>query len=255
MTRIRNPTDRRPKSAAARGFGRPDPGSPQHRGDGNRVFKVRLSASPECASMSLFGEPMRWMTSVAAAILLADVHNRRRRVFRLDLEGGDESIFCVHGNVVRLSIKFKPDCKVHWRASLFIFSPGFETNSSPRKITTLARTSILTTEFPAHVGKTSERDDSHNVSTNEMGVFVRCFSDGVRWVDHRTALQGPSPTCLARVLGRLRRVRGERRRCHRSGGLGVKSARPSGDASATDIRARRVRFAYDQTGSTRDRTR
>jgi hypothetical protein len=26
MTRIRSPTDRRPESAAARGFGRPDPG-------------------------------------------------------------------------------------------------------------------------------------------------------------------------------------------------------------------------------------
>jgi hypothetical protein len=74
------------------------------------------------------------MTRVAAAILLANVHNHRRRVFGLDLKRSDESIFCVHRDVVRLSIKFKPDGKVHWRASyvhlLNSIPPGFETISS-----------------------------------------------------------------------------------------------------------------------------
>jgi hypothetical protein len=65
------------------------------------------------------------MTPVAAAILLANVGNHRRRVFALDLERSDERIFRVHRDVVRLSIEFKPDGKAHCRASsLFISLTG-----------------------------------------------------------------------------------------------------------------------------------
>jgi hypothetical protein len=63
---------------------------------------------------------MRWVTRVAAAILLANVRNQRLRVFSLDLKRGDERIFCVYSDVIRLAFKFKPDGKLHWRASLFI---------------------------------------------------------------------------------------------------------------------------------------
>ena len=64
--------------------------------------------------MSLFSEPMRWVTRVAAAILLANVRNQRLRVFSLDLKRGTERIFCVYSDVVRLTFKFQPNGKLHW---------------------------------------------------------------------------------------------------------------------------------------------
>jgi hypothetical protein len=59
---------------------------------------------------------MRWVTCVAAPILLADVGNHRFRAFSLDPKRGDERIFGVHGDAVRLSFQFKPDGELHWRA-------------------------------------------------------------------------------------------------------------------------------------------
>ena len=60
---------------------------------------------------------MRWVTCIAAPILLADVGNHRFGVFSLDLKRGDERIFGVHGDVVRLPLQFKPDSKLHRHAS------------------------------------------------------------------------------------------------------------------------------------------
>jgi transposase InsO family protein len=59
--------------------------------------------------MSVFGERMRWVTCFAAPILLADVGDYRFRAFSLDLKRGNECIFGVHGDAVRLSFQFKPD--------------------------------------------------------------------------------------------------------------------------------------------------
>ena len=56
---------------------------------------------------------MRWMTCVAAPILLADVGDHCFGVFSLDLKRGDERIFGVHGDVVRLPFQFKPDRELH----------------------------------------------------------------------------------------------------------------------------------------------
>jgi hypothetical protein len=56
---------------------------------------------------------MRWVTSVAAPILLANVGDQRFRAFSLDPKRGDERIFGVHGDAVRLSFQFKPDGELH----------------------------------------------------------------------------------------------------------------------------------------------
>jgi hypothetical protein len=61
--------------------------------------------------MSVFDECMRWVTYIAAPILLADVGDPCFGVFSLDLKSGDERIFGVHSDVVRLPLQFKPDGK------------------------------------------------------------------------------------------------------------------------------------------------
>jgi hypothetical protein len=60
---------------------------------------------------------MRWVTCVAAPILLADVGDHCFGVFSLDLKRGDERIFGVYGDVVRLPFQFKPDGELHPHAS------------------------------------------------------------------------------------------------------------------------------------------
>ena len=67
--------------------------------------------------MRVFAERMRWVTRIAAPVLLADVGDRRFGMFGLDLKSGDERIFGVHGDVAGLPLQFKPDCKLHQRAS------------------------------------------------------------------------------------------------------------------------------------------
>ena len=67
--------------------------------------------------MSVFDERMRWVTRIAAPILLADIGDHRFGVFSLDLKSGDERIFGVHGDVVRLPLQFKPNGKLHQPAS------------------------------------------------------------------------------------------------------------------------------------------
>jgi hypothetical protein len=59
---------------------------------------------------------MRGVTCIAAPILLADVGDHRFGVFSLDLKRGDERIFGVHCDVVRLPFQFKPDGKLHQHA-------------------------------------------------------------------------------------------------------------------------------------------
>jgi hypothetical protein len=68
-----------------------------------------------CLLRKVFGELMRRVTSVATTILLANVRNHRVRVFCFDFKRGDERIFCGHGDVVDLSLKLKPNGKLHWR--------------------------------------------------------------------------------------------------------------------------------------------
>jgi hypothetical protein len=80
-------------------------------------FPSKLVSCRTCSSMLVFGEPMRWVTCIAAPILLADVGNHCFGVFSLDLKRGDERIFGVHGNVVRLPFQFKPDGELHPHAS------------------------------------------------------------------------------------------------------------------------------------------
>ena len=60
---------------------------------------------------------MRWVTCIAAPILLADVGDHCFGVFSLDLKRGDERIFGVHGDVVRLPFQFKPYGELHPHAS------------------------------------------------------------------------------------------------------------------------------------------
>ena len=67
--------------------------------------------------MLVFGEPMRWVTCIAAPILLADIGDHCFGVFSLDLKRGDERIFGFHGDVVRLPFQFKPDGELHPHAS------------------------------------------------------------------------------------------------------------------------------------------
>jgi hypothetical protein len=64
---------------------------------------------------------MRWVTCIAAPILLADVGDHRFGVFSLDLKRGVERIFGVHGDVVRLPFQFKPDGKLHRHASSSVY--------------------------------------------------------------------------------------------------------------------------------------
>jgi len=68
---------------------------------------------------------MRWVTCVAAPILLADVGDHCFGVFSLDLKRGDERIFGVHGDVVRLPFQFKPDGELHSHASYSHYSIHF----------------------------------------------------------------------------------------------------------------------------------
>jgi hypothetical protein len=56
---------------------------------------------------------MRWVTRIAAPILLADVSDHRFRMFGLDLKSGNERVFGVHGDVVRLPVQFKSNGKLH----------------------------------------------------------------------------------------------------------------------------------------------
>ena len=67
--------------------------------------------------MSVFVEHMRWVTRIAAPILLADVGDHRFGVFGLDLKSGNERVFGVHCDVVRLPVQFKPNGKLHLCAS------------------------------------------------------------------------------------------------------------------------------------------
>ena len=60
---------------------------------------------------------MRWVTCIAAPILLADVGDHCFGVFSFDLKRGDERIFGVHGDVVRFPFQFKPDGELHPHAS------------------------------------------------------------------------------------------------------------------------------------------
>jgi len=80
-------------------------------------FPPKLVSWRNCSSMLVFGEPMRWVTCIAAPILLADVGDHCFGVFSLDLKRGDERIFGVHGDVVRLPFQFKPDGELHPHAS------------------------------------------------------------------------------------------------------------------------------------------
>jgi len=80
-------------------------------------FPPKLVSWRNCSSMLVFGEPMRWVTCIAAPILLADVGDHCFGVFSLDLKRGDERIFGVHGDVVRLPFQFKPDGELHSHAS------------------------------------------------------------------------------------------------------------------------------------------
>jgi hypothetical protein len=82
------------------------------------------------ASISVVREPVRWVTRIAAAILLTDVCNDRLRVFSLDLKRRVERILCIHGDVVDSSLKLKPDCKLHWRTST-IQSSGLDAAPPP----------------------------------------------------------------------------------------------------------------------------
>ena len=76
-------------------------------------FPSKLVSCRYCSSMLVFGEPMRWVTCIAAPILLADVGDHCFGVFSLDLKRGDERIFGVHRDVVRLPFQFKPDGELH----------------------------------------------------------------------------------------------------------------------------------------------
>ncbi len=90
-----------------------------------------------CPSISVFVEHMRWVTRIAAPILLADVGDHRFRTFGLDLKSCNERVFGVHGDVVRLPVQFKSNGKLHLSAS---FCQEFEADvhliqaisSSPR---------------------------------------------------------------------------------------------------------------------------
>jgi hypothetical protein len=68
---------------------------------------------------------MRWVTCVAAPILLADVGDHCFGVFSLDLKRGDERIFGVYGDVVRLPFQFKPDGELHPHASSITLGQTF----------------------------------------------------------------------------------------------------------------------------------
>jgi hypothetical protein len=75
--------------------------------------------------VSAVDQRMRWVTRIAAPILLADVGDHRFGVFSLDLKRGDERIFGVNGDVVRLPFQFKPDGELHRHASSTqYFGPG-----------------------------------------------------------------------------------------------------------------------------------
>ena len=67
---------------------------------------------------------MRWVTCVAAPILLADIGDHCFGVFSLDLKRGDERIFGVHSDVVRLPFQFKPDGELHPHASSSHYTLG-----------------------------------------------------------------------------------------------------------------------------------
>jgi hypothetical protein len=79
--------------------------------------RSNLASYRNCSSMLVFGEPMRWVTCIAAPILLADVGDHCFGVFSLDLKRSDERIFGVHGDVVRLPFQFEPDGELHPHAS------------------------------------------------------------------------------------------------------------------------------------------
>jgi hypothetical protein len=67
--------------------------------------------------MSVFVEHMRWVTRIAAPILLAYVGDHRFGVFGLDLKSGNERVFSIHSDVVRFPVQFKPNGKLHLYAS------------------------------------------------------------------------------------------------------------------------------------------
>src|SRR2546429_34778 len=67
--------------------------------------------------VSAVDQHMRWVTRIAAPILLADVGDHRFGVFSLDLKSSDERVSGADGDVVRLPLHFKPDGKLHERAS------------------------------------------------------------------------------------------------------------------------------------------
>lgn len=76
---------------------------------------------------------MRWVTCVATPILLANVGDHRFRAFSLDPKRGDERIFGVHGDAVRLPFQSKPDGELHWHvSSAQYYGPSRSSMSSPR---------------------------------------------------------------------------------------------------------------------------
>ena len=67
--------------------------------------------------MSVFVEHMRWVTRIAAPILLADVGDHRFGVFGLDLKSGNERVFGIHSDVVSLPVQFKSNGELHLSTS------------------------------------------------------------------------------------------------------------------------------------------
>jgi hypothetical protein len=53
------------------------------------------------------------MTRVAALILPADIHDKRIRALRLDLEGGDKRVFGGHHGMVVFAPELKPNYELH----------------------------------------------------------------------------------------------------------------------------------------------
>jgi hypothetical protein len=61
---------------------------------------------------------MRGVTRVTPLILSADVHDHGLRTLRLDFEGGDQRIFCVHNGVVGRPLQLEANGELHQRCSI-----------------------------------------------------------------------------------------------------------------------------------------
>src|SRR5215216_441239 len=90
-----------------------------------------------CASRSVFGQRMRWVTCVAPPILRTDIHDHGFRALSLNLEGGGERVFGVHDHPVRDSFQPYSDGKLHPQALLSFLRPRLRharaTRAGPRK--------------------------------------------------------------------------------------------------------------------------